>query len=146
MSAVYEPKVMPRDWRGNFPHMAKRDGIVWRRFLDKYQDAFSGFAYDVAVGGVELQGIPLHEEDRLAWKYNTALKIDVCGFQDKAVWIIEVRPEADVSTLGAALTYTLVAQRDEVFAFPLLPTIVCEAIQPDVAWTCQQLNINVVRV
>jgi hypothetical protein len=146
MPAVYEPKVMPRDWRGHFPHMAKRDAVVWLRFLDTYQDAFTGFAYDLALGGVTLEGLPLPEPDLLGWKYSTALKVDAVGFQDAAAWIIEVRPQATVSALGAALTYTLIAEREQALAFPLLPTIVCETIQPDVAWACAQLNINVVRV
>lgn len=146
IGAVYPPEVMPRDWRGNFPHMAKRDAVVWLRFMDRYEENFSGFAYDVAIGGIEIEGLPMDVPDRLGWRYNTALKIDAVGFQDDRAWIIEVRPEATVSALGAALTYALVCERDQVFAVPLLPVIVCETIQADVEWTAAQLHITVVKV
>jgi hypothetical protein len=144
--AVYEPLILPPTFRGRYPHMAKRDNVVWERFLTGYAESFLGFAYDVAVGGRPLALPGLDEASRLGWQYNTALKIDAVGFTAAQAWIIEVRPDATVSALGAALTYTMVAERDAVFRFKLLPVIVCETIQPDVGWACQQLAVHVVKV
>ena len=146
MPAVYPPQLVPVSFRGSYPHMAKLDAAVWARFLDAHAAGFLGFYYDVALGGSRLEGLALEEPELLGWQYNTALKIDAVGLTAEQAWIIEVRPNATVSTLGSALAYTLVCERDAVFPLVLLPVIVCESIQPDVDWCCQRLGVTVVRV
>jgi hypothetical protein len=146
MPAVYPPNVLPADFRGHYPHMARRDGEVWVRFLANQPAPFLGFAYDVAVGGWKLEGLQLAENDLLGWQYNTALKVDAVGLTADEAWVIEVRPEATVSALGAALTYAMVLDREQVFSLPLRPVICCEQIQPDVEWACGKLGVRVVRV
>jgi hypothetical protein len=143
---VYPPLILPPTFRGRYPHMAKRDGALWERFLTAYADQFLGFAYDVALGGIAMDLPDLGEAERLGWRYNTALKIDAVGFTDKQAWIIEVRPDAHVSVVGAALCYTMVAEKEGAFLQQLLPVVVCETIQPDVNWACQQLGVHVLRV
>ena len=146
MPAVYPVQVLPATFRGHWPHMARRDAVIWSRFLDRPPAAFLGFAYDVAVGGYKLEGLDLQPQDALGWQYNTALKVDAVGLTADQAWVIEVRPEATVSALGAALTYALVLDREAVFELPLLPVICCETIQPDVEWACGRLGVRVVRV
>lgn len=143
---VYEPLILPPTFRGHYPHLAKRDATVWERFLVKFADQFLGFTYDLALGGRDMDFPGLDPAERLGWRYNTALKVDAVGFTATQAWIIEVRPDATVSALGAALTYTMVAEREGAFLQTLLPVIVCETIQPDVNWACQQLGIHVLRV
>jgi hypothetical protein len=144
--AVYPPVIVPPTVRGNYRHMAKRDAAVWEKFLQKHAAGFYGFSYDVALGGVTL---PLGNEDPaalLAWRYSTALKIDAIGWQQAAALIIEVKPEAHVSAYGAALAYTIIAQRDKLTEIPVFPAIVCEGIQPDVEWLCHETGVTVYRV
>ena len=141
MPSVYPVEWVPATFRGNYRHMAKRDAAVWERFLLLYTERFDAFAYDVALGG-----IPMEEHERQGWQYSTALKIDAIGRTGDAFWIIEVRPDATVSALGSALTYALVCERDEVVPGPLLPTVVCEYIQPDVRWACGKLGVQIVTV
>jgi len=146
MPAVYPPQLVPVSFRGAYPHMAKLDAAVWTRFLDARAPEFLGFAYDVALGGLRVEGLNLSDAEVLGGQYNTALKIDVVGLTASQAWIIEVRPRATVSALGSALTYALVAERDEVFDLELVPVIVCESIQPDVAWACAKVGVTVIRV
>lgn len=146
MPAVYPPEILPATFRGNFPHMARRDDVVWRRFLDAPPVNFLGYAYDVAVGGWKLEGLELAEPELLGWQYNTALKVDAVGLTADEAWVIEVRPDATVSALGAALTYSMVLDREQVFELPLRPVICCENIQPDVEWACGKLGVLVVKV
>jgi hypothetical protein len=146
MPAVYPPQLLPAGFRGVYPHMARRDTEVWTRFLDAHASEYNGFAYDVAIGGWKIEGLALTEADQLGWQYNTALKVDACGVTAAEVHVIEVRPEATVSALGAALTYTMVLEREEVFALPMRPMVVCLTMQTDVEWACRQLGIEVVKV
>lgn len=146
MPAVYPPQLIPPSFRGAYPHMAKLDAAIWTRFLDARSAEFLGFYYDLALGGSVVEGLALSEPERLGWQYNTALKVDAVGLTETQAWIIEVRPHATVSALGSALCYTLVAERDAITELVLVPVIVCEAIQPDVAWACGHLGVTVVRV
>lgn len=146
MPAVYPFEVLPVTFQGAFPNMAKRDEAVWRKFLALYADRYFGFSYNVAIGGIRLalaQGDPI---DIDAWQYRTALKIDVCAFAADTVWIIEVKPEAQAGALGAALAYMLVAERERIFDRALKPAIVCEYIQPDIAWVAERLGVAVIIV
>lgn len=138
---IYTPADM-----GNFPHMAKRDAEVWLDWIRQHGPDYVGFSYDVAFGGVELPEAAGDEAMRKGWQYNTALKIDAVGWQGNQVWVIEVRPDATTSALGAALTYTLVARRERLTDLPIVPAIVCRAIQPDVRWACAMLGIQVFEV
>jgi len=146
MPPVYPLQWQPATWRGHYENMAKRDRAVWDRFLAMFSDNFQAFAYNVALGGLELQGTNISDEEILGWRYTTALKIDVVGQAADLYWIIEVRPEAQVSALGAALTYSLVAKRDEVFPGRLIPTIVCYTMQVDARWAAEKLGVQVVTV
>lgn len=146
MPSVYPIEKLPPAARGHFRHMAKRDEAVWVKFLGRRAGDFLAFAYDVALGGRIVEFPGMTPEERLGWQYATALKIDAVAYQADLIWVIEVRPEATVSALGAALTYTLVARRDDVFDLPILPAIVCETMQPDVKWACGELGIHVEEV
>jgi hypothetical protein len=146
MPPVFPPVWLPATFRGHYPHMSKRDGQVWENFLKIYADRFDAFAYDVALGGI-VHDIPgFTDADRLGYQYATALKIDAVGQTPDAFWIIEVRPEATVSAVGSALVYSMICERDDVFAGALVPTVLCNSIQVDCQWACQQLGIQVIQV
>jgi hypothetical protein len=146
MPAVYPPVWMPAASRGRYSHMAKRDAAVWEAFLLDFADRFDAFAYDVALGGITLDVPEMTDDERLGWQYSTALRIDAVAKEGDRYWIIEVRPDAGVSALGAALCYTMVAEREQALPGELAPAIVCNYIQPDVLWACQQLGVQVFTV
>lgn len=143
MPTVLPLAIEPIAKTGRYTHMAKRDLAVWERFLDQVGAAFLGVAYDVAVGGVVPGPEVPNEADRRMWQYSTALRIDAVLFAADLVHVVEVRPYATVSALGAALCYTLVLERERVTSLPLQAAIVCEGIQKDVAWVAERLNVIV---
>jgi hypothetical protein len=144
MSRVLGLFPSPVNAAGPFRHMAPRDAAVWQRFLTRRGADFLAVAYDVALGGV----VAAEAEPALSrgWQYSTALKIDAVLWSERGLWIVEVRPWATVSAVGAALCYTLVAQRERLSPDPMRPMIVCEGIQPDVAWVARELAITVEQV
>lgn len=137
-----EPLARRRDYR----HMAKRDAEVWERFLDLEGARFTGVSYDVALGGVTLPEAAGTPAERAGWQYNTALRVDAILWRADGALIAEVRPSATVSAFGAALGYALVAQREGLTDLPITPGVICEMIQPDVRWLCQQLGVLVFEV
>lgn len=138
---VYPVERLPATFRGAFPHLSKHDAPIWSRFLDAYADAFTGFSYDVALGGVLLGEEHGDEAARKGWQYSTALKIDVVGFREDAAWIIEVKPSANVSAIGAALCYVELAAIDKFTDLPLVPCVVTDELTPDIAYCCEQLGV-----
>lgn len=143
---IYPLVKVPAVELSNYPHMQKRDAATWERFLEKNRERFVAFAYDVALGGRTVQAEGITEAEQLAWRYATGLKIDVIAFMPDVAWVIEVKPNATVSALGAALAYTFVCQRDGVLDVPILPAVVCDVMQPDVKWCCEQLGVHVEEV
>lgn len=146
MGSVYPIEWVAPDVRGKWPNIAKHDARAWGKFLDAHAGEFGAFAYNVAMGGVVITHEGQTEAERLGFQYSTALKIDAVGQQEDGVTLFEVRPEAQVSAVGAALCYTLTARRLAVFDGIIRPAIVCEYIQPDVAMAAEQLGITIFRV
>jgi len=142
MPAVRPFTILPPDFRGNYPHMAKRDLEIWTAFLQQHSTEYSGFAYDVALGGVQLDAPGLDPIDVEAWRWNTALRIDAVGFRGAEAIIFEVKPGAYVNAVGGVLCYGLTALRDKVFDVPVRMAIACAYAQIDVRYVCQQLNIE----
>jgi len=146
MAPVYPIELLAATDHAHYKHMAKRDLEVWHRFLTAHAADFIAFSYDVALGGTILDIPDMPEPDRLGWQYSTALKIDVVGWKGNQVWVIEVRPEATVGTFGAAVAYAMVFKRENITVLPIIPAIVCDAIQPDVLWACGQAGVQVFQV
>ena len=88
-----------------YPHMKPADVEIWERFVDARRDVFDRVDYDFHVGdGADFlptnNDTPDGRENRLYQR-----KIDVVGYKGNAVTLIEVKPIADMATLGQILTY-----------------------------------------
>lgn len=88
-----------------YPHMKPADVVIWERFIDAYEDIFDSVDYDVCVGeGADFlptgEDTPDGRENRLYQK-----KIDVVGYADEEVMLIEVKREANMKALGQILAY-----------------------------------------
>ncbi len=143
MPAVYGIEWQPPAITGRYQHLMKRDLAVWERWLALHGSEFDAVAYDVAVGGTAPTLEGLTETDRRGWLYSTALKIDALARDESGVWVIELKPSASVSAIGAAVSYPLVLARDEPDLVIAGGAIVTENISPDLEWIAQSLSIRV---
>ena len=146
MSPVYPLTWSPLIKTGDYPHLAKHDAAVWERFLDQYGGNFLGVAYDVALGGFLPDADLGPMQSRLGWQYSTALKIDVVLLRESEVWICEVKPSANVSALGAALCYTVLAERETLTTLPMLPVVITERASPDIKYGAERLGVTLVEL
>lgn len=106
-----------------YPHMKPEDIAVWERFIDQNPDFFDTVDYDFRVGEGAPQAPTLPENIARDGKILTQKKIDVIGYNAGNVWIIEVKPIANMRGLGQLLTYqTLYLQRNTPtgFIFPMI--------------------------
>lgn len=87
--------------------MLPADVGVWDRFLDSHGYGFTGFRYDIHVGG-EVERISgwtdkiYHMASWLAAK-----RIDAVGYKAGETWLFEVKPEAGVTAVGQLVTYKM---------------------------------------
>lgn len=143
---VYPPSWVPVLKTGDYPHMSRHDAVIWERFLDQFGGNFTAVAYDVALGGFLLDERLGTEAERLGWQYSTALKVDAILQRETEWWIVEVKPLGWVSAVGAALVYTLVAEREGFSPFPLVPVVLTDHMSDDVKYAAEALGIVVVEV
>lgn len=143
---VYELAWTALQKSGDYPHMGKRDAEIWERFLDRFTEQFDLVAYDVALGGFALTEEQLTEDERLGWRYSTALKVDVVLARAGEVWVIEVRPHAGVSAIGGALCYATMAEQDGFTPEPIIPAVVTDRASPDIRFCAEQLGVTLIAV
>jgi hypothetical protein len=143
---VYPLLLAPPLKTGRYPHMAKHDARIWERFLDVYGAQFQSVAYDVALGGFNLSEVLGSEQERQAWRYSTALKVDAIGLREQECWIIEVKPHAGTAALGACLAYAVMAELDGFTPLPLIPCVVTDYTSEDVRFCARQLGAVLIEV
>jgi len=140
---VYPVVFSSPELRGHYPHLARRDAPLWERYLLTWAHQWQGFAYDVAVGGLDIDDDDSSEAQKLGWKYSTAEKIDVVANRGDEHWLIEVKPNARNDALGQVLGYLLLAQREPWTTVPLVPCVLTDNMSPDVRWVASQLGVEV---
>jgi hypothetical protein len=131
---------------GYYPHMAKHDAVIWERFLARYAHRIAAVAYDVALGGLIVTVPDADDEGKRAFQYATALKIDAVALLEREVWVIEVKPHAGVSAIGAALAYTTLAKLDPFTDKPLIPVVVTDYASADIEYCCRELKVLLIQM
>lgn len=99
------PELYPYGIRNKYPHLKPADEAIWERFMAAYPEAYDSVQYDLNCGE-GAQGLS-HEDPAMtkSWGHLKARKIDVVGFSEDHVDIIEIKPHAGPSALGQVLGY-----------------------------------------
>jgi hypothetical protein len=126
--------------------MARHDGALWERYLKVSAQLWTGFAYDVRLGGRETSDPDATADEKYMWRVNTAERIDVVGDRGSEHWVIEIRPNAKLGALGSAIGYVLLAQREPWTHLPLVPAVLTDNCSPDFRWVADQLGVQVIIV
>ena len=105
--------------------MDDRDAAVWDRWLLKHAGEQFRCQYDVPVGS----GRPAMEIDDVAgrslWQQLTVKRVDVVVDWSSGVWVVEVKPELNMSGLGQVLGYVHLYRRDNPGVEPVTAVLVC---------------------
>ncbi len=137
---------LPPTHRFKYPHMYPLDVEVWERFLDKYRKLYDSFVYDCKVG--KKTKIFPHWEPN--YKRNaeelSQLRIDVLGFRDNTVDVIEVKPRFTSSAIGQVLTYCHCLKKDYQVKKPIRPVVVAGEIDPNLQSLLEDFKIVYLQV
>ena len=126
--------------------MGPRDAAIFERFIEKYPDVYKMVQYDYHIGDAP----PFNTLDDDDTDRNQDMlyrkRIDVIGHTEKGIDIIEVKPNAGLSTIGQVKGYKSLYVRDEEPKMPVGMIIVTDTIKPDLEWLCKQEGIALIVV
>lgn len=132
--------------RNFYPNLREGETFIWNRFLEKYPDAYFEVIYNLHLG--EGATIPPETEENIArdFKLLTQYKIDVIGFSENNIDIIEIKPYAGASAIGQVISYQkLYIEHINPAARPNL-VIITDQMRPDTELLAKQLNIKLIIV
>ncbi len=129
-----------------YPHLIGDDTAVWERFILKFPDKFHTVDYDIHIGkGVNTDPIP-EQSSKNYWADLTKKRIDVIGYKNNFVTIIEVKKRVGLYTLGQILGYKFLYLREHPETPVVSTLIVCSTIDQDDQDVLSHYGINFVVV
>lgn len=119
------------EYRHKYPHLIGEDTEVWNRFILKYPKKFDTVDYDVKVGrGADTT--PIEEQtSKDYWANLTKKRIDVIGYKNNFVTIVEVKKRASLFTLGQILGYRYLYLKEFPELHVVKTLILCDTISQD---------------
>lgn len=143
---VFPVTWVPFELGHRYPHMAKHDARIWERFIARYAGYFTDAAYDIALGGSEINDPLATEADRRMWRFNTAKRIDAAVRNADEIWLCEVRRGSVTDAVGAVTVYGVLSELDKWADRPLVLTIVTDRTDPDTRTVCEILEIQLIEL
>ena len=114
-----------------YPHMIGEDTEAWNRFILKWPNRFDTVDYDIHVGhGAKIFSIE-DKKSQAYWTQLTKKRIDVIGYKDTIVTIIEVKKRVGLYTLGQILGYRFLYLREHPEQKSVRTLIICANIDQD---------------
>jgi len=89
----------------SYPHMKPADVRLWEKFISAFPDLFSTVDYDVLVGEGVVINDPEIDVYSKSFQMLTQKKIDVIGYKNNDIVIIEIKPRAGANAMGQILSY-----------------------------------------
>lgn len=111
--------------------MSRADTRVWRRFLARGSVSFNRLDYDVSLGGKGAAAVPSSSDYYGMWAQLMKKRVDVVGWVSGQVWIIEVKPVANLAALGQVLAYRFLYNEERRPRVETLPIVVCGSLDAD---------------
>lgn len=134
------PNIMP-----NYPHMLAEDRDIWTRFLERAEFEIDRVWYDVHCG----IGLPVPGGDHsMEYKISqgvTRKRIDVICTVKNEIWIVEIKPRANMGALGQIITYERLFREEFKFQHTIIPVILCWTVDMDILPNLIQMKVRLLR-
>ena len=125
-----------------YPHLRTEESKIWDRFIEKKPKFFTEVIYDARVG--EGRKYPETEMPQIkeAMEYLSKKRIDVIGLIGDDVYVIEIRPKANLSAVGNALGLAELF-RDVAPVYKIvMPAIITDETLPDMPELCRRMGVK----
>ena len=125
-----------------YPHLSPQETKIWNRFIEKNPKIFEAVIYDARVGeGRDYSDYP-EDKIREDMEHLSKKRIDVVGFIGDDIYVIEIRPKANLSAIGNAWglaeLFRDVASVDKV----IIPAILTDEKLPDMEAVCSRMAVK----
>lgn len=124
-----------------YPHLMPKDVEVWEKFLDSHPKYFNEVEYDVHVGQGVTTPPEAPKEYAYDYKHLTKKRIDVVGHKGEIIFIVEIKPSAGLSAVGQAFGLSQLFRAENPNVARILPCIITDRIDKDIAQICERMRI-----
>jgi len=100
MPGKYNYEILPK-----YPHLLGEDIPIWERFLEAYPNYFDSVDYDVKVGSGVNSDVISDKKYRTYYEDLTKKRIDVLGWKNFFITIVEIKKRVSLGTLGQIIGY-----------------------------------------
>jgi len=129
-----------------YPHLMKEEVDIWERFIAKYPDFFDSVDYDVKVGkGREYKTVPddAYKKDLIELSKK---RIDVVGYKNKEVFIVEIKPNALLESIGQLLGEQYLWIKDFQYRGKVSMLLITDRENPDMRELTKKFKIEYIIV
>ena len=121
--------------------MSVADSAIWNRFIDKYPEQFTQVQYDFHVGDAPPFNTLYDEDEDLNQDMLYRKRIDVVGHTDTECFIVELKPNAGMSTIGQVKGYKMLYDEEDWTTKKTIPMIVTDAMSTDTQRYCEREGV-----
>lgn len=129
----------------HYPHMMREDTAVWSKFLASEFIKIDAVWYDVRVGSSVLTGVEATDIERKIADGLTRKRIDVVARVSGGIWVIEVKPRANMYAVGQVITYQRLFIQEYAISGQAIPVIVCDEYDEDLVDEFDEFGVLVLK-
>lgn len=130
--------------RSKYVHMMPEDHDTWTAFLQSSENDLIEVWYDVHVGR-PMDVPPGSPEYMLKVVEGVSRKrIDVVGRTEKGLYIIEVKPHANMEAIGQVVTYANLFIQEFIIEGPIQGLIVATTCDADILEIAQRMGVKII--
>jgi len=129
----------------NYPHMMAEDRDIWTKFLEIDGYEIEKVWYDVHCGlGLPVIGGTSSMEYKISQGV-TRKRIDVVCTVKNEIWIVEIKPHANMKALGQIITYEKLFREEYSTPYKIIPVVLCWTMDPDIGPILKDFGIRVLQ-
>lgn len=133
------PIIMP-----HYPHMLREDTAVWTKFLKSNFIEIDRVWYDVRVGSAVFLDMGSDVTEKRIAAGITRKRIDVVAAVGGGLWVVEIKPYANMYAVGQVLTYTRLFIQEYIAPGQVAGVILCDDYDKDLLDEFDELGILVI--
>ena len=126
--------------------MKQEDILTWEIFLTKFPDEYESVDYDFHIGKLDEHIATAEESEIGGAQAVNQYKIDVVGYKNGRIDLIEVKNQAVPSAIGQLKMYKTLYDREIKPSMPTYPIIIARSQTPFMSETCKSEGILLILV
>lgn len=136
----------PYTKRSKYPGLTAKDTLVWEQFISDNPNYYTHVQYNIRVGeGIRYIPDNLYTLQNMAKKL-TQMRIDVIGYRNRQLEIIELKPICGATMIGQLIIYPILYNKTYQNHAKIITKGICFHASDDIKTVAKILNITVIEV